>query len=283
MKPVILLLASFVAICAQNTTQSACSCYCGVPSEDGPIWGVYGSFPVDDCSQCTGDNAIVGCPKYVPDKCTNTTSYTTANADCGPADLDDDWDGDWVIDPCSSCVLDGTNVGDCIPCCDPSFCDCIYGTVSITDLENQTFDGTEIRQIQVIASGTSSQTTINVGNETSSLGTTATLTVPTYDTYDLIKHGDSLQLKSRTSLSCNVNATRNPPQTSILKLVLLLVGVGIAALACIIFCCCNPCKKKKQGEKLLGEKGEGEGQEGVPYNQVPQVGGINYTGGTSNP
>jgi len=94
-----------------------------------------------------------------------------------------------------------------------------------------------------------------------------------------------------------------------LKLALLLGGVGLAAILLIVYCCCNPCKKKKKEEPLLGEGQEGvpnttqggEGQEGLPntssgngqdgvFNQVtvphpsaPQASNINYTGETSNP
>jgi len=262
---------------AQNQTQNACSCYCGAPSDDGPVWGIYGAYPIDNCNQCTSDDTAVNCPKYFPDQCPEGSSYF---GECGVADPNDDWAGDWVIDPCSACLLDAENkpIGDCIPCCDASNCDCIYGTITITDLGVATLGGAEVTQIQFQATGTSSGQTTSVGNETGTLGTTATV-LKAVDTYDLVKHGDALQLRSHAGVGCYVNATRNPPTTSMLALALLLGGVGIVVLGCIVFCCCNPCKKKdKKDQTLLGE-----GQEGQTEGQAPEVGTINYTGGKPTP
>jgi hypothetical protein len=271
----VLLLASLAIVCAQDNETAPFGCSCQCCGDNG--CEVYGAFPLNTCGDCDTAHADIECPKYFPDQCQSGHSYSF---ECGAVDLNDDWAGDWVVDPCSACLLDaaGEPVGDCIPCCDAGFCDCIYGTITINDIAATLSDG--VTQIQILTSGTSSATTTNIGNETGFLGTTAYFTVSTtsgdtYDTYDLIKHGDALQLKSRWGASCNINATRNPATTSMLKLALLLGGVGIGVLACVIFCCCNPCKKKKDTKtdpKLLGE-----GQEGVPYQQVSE-GGINYTG-----
>jgi len=275
----LILLASLLTVRAQNVTQ-ACTCYCGAPSDDGYVWGIYGAYPIPDCAYCTADNAKINCPNFFPDSCSSATSFTS-DGDCGPVDMDDDWSGDWVFDPCSACLLDEKNhpVGDCKPCCDPANCiECLYGTITISTLGEVWINGKLIHQLQASTNGTTSHQSTNIANETGNLGTTATLTV--LDTYDLIKHGDALQILSRTdSLDCSFTATRNPPKPSMLKLALLLGGVGLAVIGVIVFCCCNPCKKKKVGEKLLnGDAEQGQGQEGVPHSQTPQIGNINYTG-----
>jgi len=272
----------FVAIYAQNSTpNNACTCFCCPTTDDGVACGVYGAFPLDDCSQCTTEIAQVNCPLFNPDYCTPSLSFTS-DGDCGPLDTNDDWSGDWVFDPCSACLLDEKNhpVGDCKPCCDPANClECLFGTITISNYGALLIDGKEVHQLQTTTSGTSSLQTTNVANETGAFGTTATMTV--LDTYDLIKHGDALQINSRSnSLSCSFTATRNPPKPSMLKLALLLGGVGLAAILLIVFCCCNPCKKKKKDdEKLLnGDPEQGQTPEGVPYSQAPLHGNINYTG-----
>jgi len=273
----------FVAIYAQNSSGSnACTCTCCPPTPDGVACGVYGAFPVNDCTnECTFETAGLNCPIYNPDYCWPNNSFTYG--DCGAMDLDDDWSGDWVFDPCSACLLDekGHPVGDCKPCCDPANCiECLYGTITFSGLDTIIINGKEVRQVEATTSGTTSQQTTHVANETGTFGTTATVTV--LDTYDLIKFGDHLAINSRSnSLECSFIATRNPPKPSMLKLALLLGGVGIAAIALVVFCCCNPCRKKKSEEKLLNgdaEQGQGQTSDGVPYSQSPQLGNINYTG-----
>jgi len=268
---------------AQNTTgkdKSACMCLCcnyDIPADVGTC-GIPGAYQVDTCDECTDENIAVFCPLYFPDLC---PSYQSVQQ-CGPSEIDSDWTGDWVVDPCSACLLDEKNqpVGDCLPCCDSNQCDCIYGTVTITNYGTLDGNGTGVQQLQMTVSGTSSQTFPRLANQTGSTGNTATVNVS--DIYDLIKDGDHIKFMNRRLPACNIAATRNPPTTSILKLVLLLGGVGIVALACIIFCCCNPCAKKKPKDTaLLEEEGQGEGQtEGAPpsYAPVHDAGGINYTG-----
>jgi len=276
-------LPLFVGIYAQNSTGSnACTCSCCPPTPDGVACGVYGAFPVDDCANdCTSLNAALNCPTFNPDYCWANNSFTYG--ECGAADLNDDWAGDWVFDPCSACLLDeqGTPIGDCKPCCDPNNCiECLYGTVTFSGLDTVIINGKEARQLQAATSGTTSLQTTHVANETGVFGTTATLIV--LDTYDLIKFGDHMQINSRSDVAdCSFTATRNPAKPSMLKLALLLGGVGVAAIALIVFCCCNPFKRKKDGEKLLNgdaEQGQGQTSEGVPHSQTPQFGNINYTG-----
>jgi len=245
------LFALFAVIYAQNSTLNACTCFCCPPTDDGVACGVYGSFPVSDCTnECTGANAAMNCGIYNSDYCWANNSFTYG--ECGAADLNDDWSGDWVFDPCSACLLDEKNkpVGDCKPCCDPANCiECLYGTITFSGMGGLIINGKEIRQVEATTSGTTSQQTTHVANETGQFGTTATVTI--LDTYDLIKFGDHLQINSRSnSLECSFTATRNPEKPSMLKLALLLGGVGVAAIALIVFCCCNPFKKKKDWRKI---------------------------------
>jgi hypothetical protein len=270
-------LACLVAVSyGQNSsaTKSACMCLCCNTNAE---CGIPGAFQVDTCGQCTGESIAANCPAYFPDLCTAFES----EEQCSVAEIDSDWTGDWVIDPCSACLLDEKNqpVGDCLPCCDSTQCDCIYGTVTIENGGVLGTNGTSIQQLQLSVSGTSSLTSIDLANQTGNAGITATVNIS--EKYDLIKDGDHIRFMNRRTAACNVAATRNPPSTSILKLALLIGGVGVVALACIVYCCCNPCAKKKKDTALLGEGQEGqEGQtKGVPPPYAPvSDASINYTG-----
>jgi len=209
---------------------------------------------------------------------------------CEVAEADSDWSGDWVIDPCSACLLDerGTPVGDCIPCCDSTSCDCIFGTVSISNVQPVVQDGFSFTQLQFLVSGTSSGQNTQIGNLTGYYNVTGqyqntgiTAVVNVSDVYDIIKQGDHIQFLNRARAGCNVNATRNPVPVSILKLVLLLAGVGLAAGVVIVFCCCNPCKKKKGAKTGSKEKLLDQQVNETSDHVVPEVAGtINYTGET---
>jgi len=273
LQSVLVVLAFLAAISyAQNSSGTKAACMCLCCSTQGEC-GIPGAYQVDSCDQCS-DSIAANCPVYFPDLC---NSYASEEQ-CSPAEIGSDWTGDWVIDPCSACLLDEKNqpVGECLPCCDSTQCDCIYGTVTINNYGTSDSNSTSVQQLQMSVSGTTSATSLLIANQTGNTGITATVTIT--DKYDLIKDGDHIKFMNRRNpASCNVAATRNPPTTSILKLALLLGGVGVVVLACIVFCCCNPCAKKKQKDTAL----LGEGQtEGAPqeYSPVPDVGGINYTG-----
>jgi hypothetical protein len=262
-----LLLAVYV-----KGDELGCLCEACWSGDDGTICGYPGATIMNstDCNDCTATVCDLAFPED-----NQPPSVSIFSFGCHAVDTDP-WDGTWELDPCDNgCFYSPGMLGDCLPCCVEENCDCVHGSISITEND----DGT----MNMTIGTTHYPSTSYIFPHTGNAGYTSTGNV-SGSVYDVTKDGDHMTFTQRltvgTGYACTFTATRNPSTTNYLKLALLIGGVTLGALLLLIFLCCNPfkkCRKNKETAQIEGRP------EGVPYKPMPSApsethAGINYTG-----
>jgi len=262
----------FLASSVQADVGCLCEA-CYVEGDDGVICTFPGATAINaTCDACSVDACNAAFESSIP------SSASLYVMDCEPVDTDT-WDGEWDLDPCDSgCLLTPGLLGDCLPCCDETTCDCVHGNIQITQYD----DGT----INMTIGTTHFPSTSYVFSRTGDAGYTSTGNV-SGSVYDVKKDGDHIIFTQQVPVSfgyqCVFTATRNPSTTDWLKLGLLIGGVSAGAIILVLLCCFNPLKKCRKNKETSTE-GQVEGQ---PYKPLPNApsethAGINFTGGTYN-
>jgi len=246
---------------------------CYVEGDDGVICTFPGATVINATScdtGCTNDACGVAFQTSIP------SSASLYAMGCEAVDTDT-WDGEWDLDPCDNgCLLTPGLLGDCLPCCDETTCDCVHGNIEMT----QSDDGTINMTIGTTHFASASYTFVRTGNA----GYTATGNV-SGSVYDVKKDGDHITFTQQIPVSfgyqCSFSATRNPSTTDWLKLGLLIGGVSVGALLLVLVFCFNPFKKCRKNKETNIQT---EGQPYKPLASAPSEthAGVNFTGGNYN-
>jgi len=264
----------FTLLLTLGLTRAQQACVCGCCDGSTFLCSIAGTPDIDTCGACTDT--------YCQNMFLTCNGAWQQHTTCGSA-TNSSWSGSYTIEDGGTCApappvtvhptpklplptalprRQSRTLTQCDSGCNPDPCNCFGGDFVLTDNE----DGTILVSVSVTLLGGGSTVNVNATFAAEFIeGMAANGTFAGVGDYDLVLTDGTLTIYDRPYYTCIQTALLHPSTTSWWKLALIIAAVGVVVLGVLVYCFCNPCKKKKSDLEGGIQDGTPGGVTSAPY------------------